>query len=94
MGANFNYRLIFLLFTVPGLFALSWRSERGYARAGRVVLLTLLAFWLPWSANPLNVAVESVLSWLLFALFASVCLATLYSLFPARIAYREAAAGA
>jgi hypothetical protein len=93
MGANFNYRLIFLLFTLPHLFAMLREGNAGQRRMVRLILwMMLAAFWLPWwYANPLTVALDSGLTWLLFSFFAASCLAALYSLFGTGVGWGEAA---
>jgi Glycosyltransferase family 87 len=93
MGANFNYRLIFLLFTLPHLFAMLREGDAGQKWMVRLILsMMLAAFWLPWwYANPLTVALDSGLTWMLFSFFAASCLAALYSLFGKGAGWREAA---
>ena len=93
VGANFNYRLIFLLFTLPHLFAMLREGDAGQRRMVRLILwMMLAAFWLPWwYANPLTVALDSGITWLLFSFFAASCLAALYSLFGKEAGWREAA---
>jgi hypothetical protein len=93
IGANFNYRLIFLLFTLPHLFAMLREGDAGQRRMVRLILsMMLAAFWLPWwYANPLTVALDSGLTWLLFSFFVASCLAALYSLFGKGAAWRESA---
>ncbi len=56
-----------------------------------ILSMMLAAFWLPWwYANPLTVALDSGLTWLLFSFFAASCLAALYSLFGKGTGWREA----
>jgi len=87
-GLNFNYRLIFLLFTVPHLFAILRDGEAAAARVGRVILVILFAvLWLPlFYRGPQGVFYlsEIVLTWVLFGFFTSGCLAALYPLFNIR----------
>jgi hypothetical protein len=86
IGTNFNYRLIFLLFTIPYLFSIQ-RVDGPQRRAAYLILAMLLCvFWLSvfdWriSINLLRAGI----TWLLFIVFASVCLrASVDSLFEVR----------
>jgi hypothetical protein len=93
LGTNFNYRLIFLLFTVPHFFAMLRLGDSVPHRWARFLLLVLFCvFWLPWwHANPLTVPLESGLTWVLFAFFGSSCLAALYSVAPLGVRNQPAA---
>jgi hypothetical protein len=86
IGTNFNYRLIFLLFTIPYLFSIQ-RVDGLQRRAAYLILAMLFCvFWLSvfdWriSINLLRAGI----TWLLFIVFASVCLrASVDSLFEVR----------
>ncbi len=87
-GLNFNYRLIFLLLTVPHLFATRRKGEAGSARVARVILVILFAvLWLPLGYDrPAGFLflLEAVLTWVLFGFLAACCLAALYFLFRIR----------
>jgi len=74
IGTNFNYRLIFLLLTVPYLFSI--RVDGPQRRAACLILAMLLCvFWLSvfdWRIS-INL-LRAGMTWLLFIVFASVCL--------------------
>lgn len=83
-GLNSNYRLIFLLFTVPHLFVLLRKEKSTPARVARWTLVVLFAvFWLPfcYAGTAGVLLLESILTWVLFGFFASCCLAALYCQF-------------
>ncbi len=87
-GLNFNYRLIFLLFTVPHLFAIARKGEAASTRVARRILeILFVVLWLPLCyAKPAGVLywLESMLTWVLFGFFTSCCLAALYCAFHFR----------
>jgi len=81
LGTNYNYRLIFLMFTVPHLFAALWNSKDQTQRVSRYLLGVVLAvFWLTWfGSNPITVTLESGLTWLLFGFLSATSMVALYS---------------
>lgn len=82
-GTSFNYRLIFLLFTVPYLFSMP-RADRAQRRAAALILVALLCvFWLS-DIDLLVILLRAAMTWLLFIFYASVSLTALVdSLSPA-----------
>jgi hypothetical protein len=82
-GTSFNYRLIFLLFTVPYLFSMQ-SADRAQRRAAGLILVTLLCvFWLS-DIDLLVILLRAAMTWLLFIFYASVSLTALVdSLSPA-----------
>ena len=81
LGSNYNYRLIFLLFTVPHLFTMLRNSRDQRQRVSRYLLGVIVAvFWLTWfGGNPLMVTLESGLTWLLFGFLSATSMVALYS---------------
>jgi hypothetical protein len=81
IGSNYYYRLIFLLFTVPHLFATLGDREDWTQRLSRYVLGVVFAvFWLAWFLhNPITATIESGLTWLLFGFLSATSMAALYS---------------
>lgn len=78
LGNNWDYRLIFLLFTVPQLVA--WIEARGpLAGVSAWALVAMIgALWLgSWLHRlPFPLPLDEVLNWLLFVFFAAVLLRT------------------
>jgi hypothetical protein len=81
IGSNWNYRLIFLLFTVPHFFATLRDGEDRMQRVSRYLLgIVFAVFWLTWfGGNPLTATIESGLTWLLFGFFSATSMAALCS---------------
>jgi hypothetical protein len=78
IGSNYNYRLIFLLFLVPHLFAMLGHSDDIARRVARYVLVIMLGvFWAPGHFFPLTAPVETALTWMLFAFLSSTTIAAL-----------------
>ncbi len=85
MGANYDYRLIFLLFTLPFVFSLR-ASAQPESRAAAFLLAAIpAAYWL--TAFPADLAAKlahAVVTWALFLFFAPITVAVMAeSLLPA-----------
>jgi hypothetical protein len=74
-GANFNYRFVFLLFTVPYLFSMQRVNSPQRSTAGLILITLLCAFWLTAIDGRTSVKLlQAGMTWLLFIFFASLCL--------------------
>jgi len=81
IGSNYNYRLVFLLFTLPHLFIKLRDSDVQVRRASRYLIGVVFAvFWLTrfWT-NPVVATVESGLTWLLFGFLSAISMVAGYS---------------
>jgi hypothetical protein len=76
LHTSYNYRLIFLAFTVPYLLSVASDGKAERRTAAWILSTLLLVFWLSVNDNRLAISLlQETLTWLLFFFFASCCIA-------------------